>query len=212
VTVDWLGLRDAIDAFLLADLRRATASLRLSFHSGGTFIASTGVGGTQCPVDLTSGANRGLEVVVPGLSALAAQYGASLGDTFTLAGVRAVTAMQGPTIPWRAGRVDLPCMTAPDAEDVLPDAMGDGFSGAVTAEGTGPRVPSFAPASIRAKFARMGLSDVDTVALMGAHTVGHCHNQRSGFLGAWTKQPFLFTNEVSAGVARCASVLLAEQC
>jgi hypothetical protein len=29
---DWLGLRSAIDAFLLADLRRATATLRLSFH------------------------------------------------------------------------------------------------------------------------------------------------------------------------------------
>jgi hypothetical protein len=198
---DWLGLRTAIDAFLTADLRRATATLRLSFHSGGTFVATQSVGGVQCPVDLTAPANRNLETVVPALQALAAQFNVSNADVYTLAGVRAVTVMLGPTIPWRAGRVDLPCLTAPAADDVLPDAMIDGFSGAITTDTRPPTIGSFAPASMRAKFARMALNDVDTVALLGAHTVGHCHVDKSGFFGAWTTRPFLFTNEFFVGFA-----------
>ena len=175
-------------------------------RSGGTFVASQSVGGVQCPVDLSAPANRNLDTVVPSLQALAASYNVSNADVYTLAGVRAVVAMQGPTIPWRAGRVDLPCLTAPAADAVLPDAMGDGFSGNVTADTRAPNVGSFAPASVRAKFARMSLTDTDTVALIGAHTVGHCHFDKSGFFGAWTSRPFLFTNEVRSIAAPCGSI------
>ena len=41
----------------------------------------------------------------------------------------------------------------------------------------------------------MGFNDRDIVALSGAHTVGHCHADRSGFEGAWTSKPLVFDNE-----------------
>ena len=153
-------------------------------------------------MNLTSDSNRGFDTVIPGLLTIANNYPeASNGDIFTLAGVLAVTAMNGPTIPWRAGRIDLSCSTPmPDANTLIPDPMKDGFATVnnvlvVTAANARPNTNSFAPATMRAKFTRMGLTDTDTVALMGAHTVGHCRSNNSGFLGSWTSQPFLFTNE-----------------
>ena len=41
----------------------------------------------------------------------------------------------------------------------------------------------------------MGFSDKDIVALSGGHTVGSCHETRSGFDGPWTSDPVQFDNE-----------------
>ena len=43
----------------------------------------------------------------------------------------------------------------------------------------------------------MGFNDRDIVALSGAHTLGRCHLQRSGFDGPWTRNPLKFDNAVS---------------
>ncbi len=183
-------------ALLAADLRLAPTMLRLAFHAAGTYDSTTGLGGNQCAIlNGTSPANLGLAAVISQLKAVQQHHaGASLGDVYTLASVVAVAAMEGPVIPWRSGRVDAAC-TPPDAEALLPDAMTDGFGGAATADGAPARGSDFAPARMRAKFARMGLSDEDTVALIGAHTVGFGHFGESGFFGAWTLHPLLFTNE-----------------
>ena len=41
----------------------------------------------------------------------------------------------------------------------------------------------------------MGFDDREIVALSGAHGLGHCHTDRSGFWGPWTFAPTTFSNE-----------------
>ncbi len=48
---------------------------------------------------------------------------------------------------------------------------------------------------IRAIFGRMGFNDQEMVALSGAHAVGRCHTDRSGFDGPWTFSSTVFTND-----------------
>ena len=40
----------------------------------------------------------------------------------------------------------------------------------------------------------MGFNDQEIVALSGAHTLGRCHTDRSGFSGPWTFSPTTFAN------------------
>ncbi|RUS18250.1 heme peroxidase, partial [Endogone sp. FLAS-F59071] len=44
-------------------------------------------------------------------------------------------------------------------------------------------------------FGRMGFDVREIVALIGAHTVGRCHADRSGFDGPWTYTPTRFSNQ-----------------
>jgi cytochrome c peroxidase len=41
----------------------------------------------------------------------------------------------------------------------------------------------------------MGFNDQEIVALSGAHALGRCHADRSGFVGPWTFSPVTFSNE-----------------
>jgi len=84
--------------------------------------------------------------------------------------------MGGPAVPFRAGRVD-----ATSAKDSVPDG----------------RLPDASKKAdhLRDVFHRMGLTDKDIVALSGAHTVGRCHVERSGFEGPWTSEPLKFDNQ-----------------
>jgi cytochrome c peroxidase len=41
----------------------------------------------------------------------------------------------------------------------------------------------------------MGFNDQEIVALSGAHALGRCHTDRSGFSGPWTFSPTVVTNE-----------------
>ena len=40
-----------------------------------------------------------------------------------------------------------------------------------------------------------GLNDKDIVALAGAHALGRCHRNRSGYDGPWTNSPTAFSND-----------------
>ena len=40
----------------------------------------------------------------------------------------------------------------------------------------------------------MGFNDQEIVALSGAHNLGRCHADRSGFDGAWVNNPTAFSN------------------
>ena len=41
----------------------------------------------------------------------------------------------------------------------------------------------------------MGFNDQEIVALSGAHALGRCHKDRSGFDGPWTFSPITVTND-----------------
>ncbi len=90
--------------------------------------------------------------------------------------------MGGPVIPWRPGRKDV------DEKNVrpLPD-------GRLPGANLGSPVPT--NSHIRDIFGRMGFSDREIVALLGAHAVGRCHPEASGFWGPWTNAETTFSNE-----------------
>ena len=96
-------------------------------------------------------------------------------DLWTLAGVCAIQEMQGPAIPWRPGRTDRDVsMCTPDGR--LPDASKE-------------------QSHLRAIFGRMGFDDREIVALSGAHALGRCHTDRSGFDGPWSFSPTVMSND-----------------
>lgn len=96
-------------------------------------------------------------------------------DLWILAGVCAFQEMQGPIIPYRPGRQDRDVsFCTPDGR--LPDA-------------------SQAQKHLRDIFYRMGFDDQEIVALSGAHALGRCHTDRSGFTGPWTFSPTVLTND-----------------
>lgn len=83
--------------------------------------------------------------------------------------------MQGPIIPYRPGRGDREAAACtPDGR--LPDAT-QGHD------------------HLRNIFGRMGFNDQEIVALSGAHALGRCHTDRSGFTGPWTFSPTILTND-----------------
>lgn len=48
--------------------------------------------------------------------------------------------------------------------------------------------------TIYQKMERMGFNKQDFVAIMGSHTIGFAHSDRSGFNGRWTMNPHVFDN------------------
>ncbi len=115
----------------------------------------------------------------------------SYADLWTLAGVTAIESMGGPEIHWRPGRTDSQKQTTvPDGR--LPDAD----------KGT----PGSTIAHIRKIFSRMGFTDREMVALMGAHAVGRCHPEASGYWGPWTNAETTFGNEYFVALLRVSEL------
>ena len=103
----------------------------------------------------------------------------SYADLWTLAGVVSVEAMGGPQINWTPGRIDKPVFDRTDSgiETARPKTQ---F--AVPENGRLPQA-ALGVDHIRQVFGRMGFNDQETVALLGAHCVGRCHKDRSGYEG-----------------------------
>lgn len=155
--------------------------LRLAWHASGTYDAETNTGGSNGATmrfapEGDHGANAGLKHARDFLEPIKEAFPwISYSDLWTLAGVCAVQEMQGPTIPWRPGRSDK------DESFCTPDGrLPDGAKG---------------QDHIRAIFGRMGFNDQEMVALSGAHALGRCHTDRSGFEGPWTFSPTVLTND-----------------
>lgn len=155
--------------------------LRLAWHASGTYDKSKNDGGSaggtmRFEEEATTAANAGLSVAKQFLQPIKDQFPwISHGDLYTLGGVCAVQELQGPTVKWRPGRFDKP------KDKMPPDGrLPDGAQGA---------------SHVRDVFYRMGFNDQEIVALIGAHALGRCHTDRSGFDGPWTFSPTVFTND-----------------
>ena len=84
-------------------------------------------------------------------------------------------------MPWTAGRSDAADGSTSPPDGRLPDADKGSLGGTV--------------AHLRAIFYRMGFDDRDIVALSGAHALGRCHEEASGYWGPWTFAETTFSNE-----------------
>ncbi|CAE6424889.1 unnamed protein product [Rhizoctonia solani] len=155
--------------------------VRLAWHSSGTYDKDTKTGGSNYATmrfepEALHGANNGLNIARAKMEEVKKEFPwISYGDLWTLGGVAALQEMDGPKIPWRPGRID------GYAKDATPDGrLPDATQGAD---------------HLRNIFYRMGFNDQEIVALSGAHALGRCHRDRSGFDGPWTFSPTTLTNE-----------------
>jgi len=167
--------------------------IRLAWHSAGSYCATAKNGGSdggtmRFAPESEFGANAGLVNARNLIELVKKRHpGASYADLYILAGYTAVKEMGGPEIEFRPGRTDAPGPAAPEADarfspdGRLPDAdKGDILSSAQ---------------HVRDIFYRMGFNDQEIVALSGAHSVGFCHTDRSGYWGPWSFSPNMFSNE-----------------
>ncbi|CUM65285.1 uncharacterized protein PRCAT00002920001 [Priceomyces carsonii] len=155
---------------------------RLSWHTSGTYDKKSNTGGSfggtmiYAPEQI-DGENNGLEVGRDFLYEFLVKYPwLSRGDLWTLGGVCAVQESGGPKIPWRPGRKDLTDRKRVPENGRLPDASKDGNY-------------------VHSIFSRMGFSDQEAVALIGAHCLGQCHKHNTGYDGPWGPTPNMFTND-----------------
>ncbi|CAG8562386.1 6915_t:CDS:2 [Dentiscutata erythropus] len=155
--------------------------VRLAWHASGTYDKVTKTGGSdgatmRYAIEANDPANAGLAYARDFLEPIKEKHPwISYGDLWTLAGVVSIEAMGGPIVPWKPGRKDkLESAVPPNGR--LPDAE----KGAD---------------HIREVFYRMGFTDREIVALIGAHCLGRCHGDRSGYEGAWTYTPIRFNNQ-----------------
>jgi len=175
------AIEDILDVEGYDDGSYGPVLVRLAWHSSGTFDKADGTGGSNGATmrfepECSWGANAGLEKARAILEPIKAKFPwISYADLWTLAGAVAVEGMGGPVIPWRPGRVDKPSGEHCPAGGRLPDA-------------------SKGAKHIRDVFSRMGFNDQEMVALSGAHTMGRCHPNRSGYINPWTNAPTTFSN------------------
>lgn len=155
--------------------------VRLAWHISGTWEKDDNSGGSfggtyRFKKEMDDPSNKGLQNGFKFLKSIHEKFPwISHGDLFTLAGVTAIQEMQGPKIPWRAGRVDQKEDTTPD-NGRLPDASRDANY-------------------VRNFFKRMNFDDREVVALLGAHALGKTHYKNSGFEGPWGAATNVFSNE-----------------
>lgn len=155
--------------------------IRLAWHASGTYNKADGTGGSNGATMRFSpeeqhGANAGLSLARDAMEEIKKENpGISYGDLWTLAAVVAIEECGGPVVPWRPGRMD-----KDDGSHCTPDG----------------RLPDAAQGAqhLRDIFYRMGFNDQEIVALSGAHSMGRCHTDRSGFDGPWTHAPTTFSN------------------
>lgn len=161
--------------------------IRLAWHASGTYSTADGSGGSngarmRYQPESSWGANAGLGVARDALESVKKRFpDITYADLYTYAGVVAVEETGGPTIPFRTGRIDMENGESSPPDGRLPDAD------------KGSRINTIQ--HVRDIFYRMGFTDQEIVALLGAHALGRCHTDRSGYWGPWTNAENTFSNE-----------------
>lgn len=151
--------------------------IRIYTHSGGSNGARM-----RFNPEATIGANAGLKVARDALEPIKAKFPElSYADLYTYAGVVAVEEAGGPKIPFALGRLDFESGETSPPDGRLPDADKGSRAGTIQ--------------HVRDVFYRMGFNDQEIVALLGAHAMGRCHTDRSGYWGPWTFAENTFSNE-----------------
>mmetsp|Transcript_26956 Transcript_26956/g.56797 ORF Transcript_26956/g.56797 Transcript_26956/m.56797 type:complete len:280 (-) Transcript_26956:435-1274(-) len=194
-SVDWVGLKADLTQ-LVRTRECAPILVRLSWHDAGTFCKAEagkghclagGAAGAQRFADGESqhGANAGLGIARDLLQPFKEKYPqVSYADLWALAAVVAIQECGGPVVPFRAGRSDIKSSSECVPEGRLPDGDKDA-------------------SHVRSVFNRMGFDDAEIVALSGAHTLGRCHADRSGFEGPWTENPLKFDTSYFELLLKC---------
>src|SRR3954471_2922157 len=182
---DFNQIRDAVKSLLhqpaYDDGSAGPVLVRLAWHSAGTYCAATDNGGSNgARIRYEAGggdpANAGLQHARSFLEPVKEKFPwITYSDLWTLAAVVAIKEMGGPVIQWQGGRTDF----VDDSKLPPRGRLPDGAKGAD---------------HIRYIFNRMGFNDREIVALSGAHNLGRCHSDRSGFEGKWVNNPTRFSN------------------
>mmetsp|Transcript_1169 Transcript_1169/g.2649 ORF Transcript_1169/g.2649 Transcript_1169/m.2649 type:complete len:367 (+) Transcript_1169:25-1125(+) len=192
--VDMNKVREAITKIVDDDAEKrgdgtslAGTYIRLAWHCSGTYKKADNSGGSngarmRFSPEAKYGNNAGLDRARASLEPVKAQFpDLSYADLYTYAGVVAVEEAGGPKIPYSTGRIDMEDGSTSDPNDRLPNADYGGRDNNLD--------------GIRKIFYRMGFNDGEIVALLGAHAMGRCHTQDSGFWGPWTFAETTFSNE-----------------
>eukprot|EP00815_Leptocylindrus_aporus_P011840 CAMPEP_0116057352 /NCGR_PEP_ID=MMETSP0322-20121206/4554_1 /TAXON_ID=163516 /ORGANISM="Leptocylindrus danicus var. apora, Strain B651" /LENGTH=325 /DNA_ID=CAMNT_0003541335 /DNA_START=1260 /DNA_END=2237 /DNA_ORIENTATION=+ len=161
--------------------------VRLAWHASGTYSQADHTGGSQggrmrFDPEASFGANAGLNVARAALESVKAQHPAiSYADLYCLSGVAAIEHAGGPAIEFELGREDAVSGESSPPDGRLPDADKGSSKGTIE--------------HVREVFYRMGFGDREIVALLGAHALGRCHTDRSGYWGPWTFAENTMSNE-----------------
>lgn len=140
--------------------------IRLAWHCCGTFDRKDGSGGSngarmRFKPESGYGNNAGLDKARAVLEPIKEKFPElTYADLYTFAGVVAVEEAGGPKIPFSLGRVDDGDGAVSDPNDRLPNADMGGRKNTID--------------HIKQIFSRMGFSDQEMVALLGAHAMGRC--------------------------------------
>jgi len=200
---DWKAVRSEIvkvledDTYKDSSYEGATPGpvfVRLAWHSAGTFCKSTKTGGSggatmRFEPEVSWGANAGLAYAQSLLEPVKKKFpDVSYADLWIFAACVAIEEMGGNKVPFTPGRVDK--KSGADCPS---------WEGATHKDGRLPGADMGCPLKtathLRYIFNRMGFNDQEIVALSGAHGLGACHTDRSGFWGPWTRAPTTISNE-----------------